>query len=101
MSEQAPAFVELNNGTIFTAQSVWHGDTNLIESCVGAWEWEQVSGVLSAVEPPQFPDWVYPTTVLMWGGQQLHIRAEYQTVLKAYLRYKARYGGQYIRLFAN
>ncbi|QNH60747.1 hypothetical protein [Hymenobacter sediminicola] len=101
MTDNPPAFVEFNNGTLFSAQSVWHGVADQIESCAGVWEWEQVSGVLTSVEPPQFPEWVYPMTVVMWGGGQLHIRAEYRTVLKAYLRYKQRYGGQYIRLSSN
>ncbi len=98
----APVFKELNNGTIFMAQQIWRNEgTDLLESAAGAWEWEQVAAVITAVEPSQFPDVQGPMCSVLWMGQHLHIRAPFQDVLKAWCRYKARYGGQYIRLLAN
>ncbi|GAA4393581.1 hypothetical protein [Hymenobacter koreensis] len=102
MSDAPAQFKELNNGTIFMAQQVWRNeDSGLIESCAGAWEWEQASGVVTAVEPPQFPEVTGPVCSVLWGGRHMHIRADFQTVLTAWRRYKQRYGGQYIRLIAN
>jgi len=101
MSEQA-FFCEYNLGTEFMAQQIWRNvDTGLVESAAGLWEWAQATGVLSAVEPSQFPEVEGPHCIIIWGGNHLHIRADFRVVTKAYLRYKQRYGGQYIRLFAN
>lgn len=101
MSNTTPEFKELNGGTIFMAQQVWLTDAGIVESSVGAWEWEQASAVVGAVEPRHFPDDAYPVCSVLWCGDHLHIRAEFRTVLAAFLRYKKRYGGQYIRLLAN
>ncbi|MDF7810706.1 hypothetical protein [Hymenobacter sp. YC55] len=101
-SKEEPLFKELNDGTIFMAQQIWlNEDTGLLESASGAWEWEQAAAVLTAVEPTQFPMVEGPTCSILWAGNHLHIRAEFRQVLEAYLRYKKRYGGQYIRLLAN
>ncbi|SNC62271.1 hypothetical protein SAMN06265337_0637 [Hymenobacter gelipurpurascens] len=101
-TDQQPHFSEANGGTVFMAQQIWlNEDTNQVESCIGAWEWEQASGVTSAVEPAQYPEEQYPVCSVFWCGRSLHIRADFNQVLKAYLRYKKRFGGQYIRLLAN
>ncbi|WP_426491072.1 hypothetical protein [Hymenobacter sp. 102] len=101
MSNDTPAFRELNNGTEFMAQQIWIDDKGLVASCIGVWGWAQASAVLSAVEPPLFPAEQYPMCSVLWQGDHLNIRAEFRDVKAAYLRYKQRYGGQYLRLLAN
>ncbi|RSK29849.1 hypothetical protein [Hymenobacter metallilatus] len=101
MSNATPEFKEFNNGTEFMAQQIWIDDKGLVAGGIGVWEWAQASAVLGPTEPRIFPDAQYPVCSVLWGGQHLHIRADFKQVLTAYLRYKQRYGGQYIRLLAN
>lgn len=96
-----PFFDEANNGTVFLAMQFWRDDTGLLNYAAGAWEWEQTAAVVAPVEPAQFEDLQGPQCMVLWMGQHLHIRADYQQVLRAWLRYKSRFGGQYIRLLAN
>ncbi|MCC3156436.1 hypothetical protein LJ737_04260 [Hymenobacter sp. 15J16-1T3B] len=97
-----PPFKELDRGTLFMGQHIWHHEeTNILESSVGVWEWEQVAAVCTAVEPPQFPEWDGPLCCVLWAGRYLYLCAEFQVVLLAWRRYKQRYGGQYVRLLAN
>lgn len=102
MSEPAPFFSETNNGTIFLSVQVWQDDdTGLLNFCTGAWEWEQVAAVIGRVTPDPFEKLEGPQCSLLWMGQHLHVRAEHSEVLRAWQRYKSRFGGQYIRLLAN
>jgi hypothetical protein len=103
MSETLPVlFAEVNNGTVFVATQFWRDeDTRLLNFAPGAWEWEQAAAVIGPVEPKQFEDLEGPQCMVLWMGQHLHIRAKHEDVLRAWLRYKTRFGGQYIRLQAN
>jgi hypothetical protein len=102
MNEPTPFFDEANNGTVFLAVQIWRNeDTKLIEQCSGAWEWEQVAAVIGPVSPAQWEDVDGETCSLLFMGKHLHVRADQATVLRAWLRYKSRFGGQYIRLIAN
>lgn len=97
-----PFFEEANNGTVFLSVQFWRDeDTSLLNYAAGAWEWEQVAAVVAPVEPKQFEELEGPQCMVLWMGQHLHIRAKYEEVLRTWLRYKSRFGGQYIRLLAN
>lgn len=102
MSDVTPFFDETCNGTIFMAVQIWRDeDTKLIEHCMGAWEWDQATAVTGPVQPPQYPELEGPVCSVFWAGRHLHIRADHKAVLRAWVRYKGRFGGQYIRLIAN
>ena len=99
--DQEPFFKQLDGNTLFTAAYSWIAEddkagTRELRTAIGTWAWEDV-GSIHTMDDNDFEELEHPRCAVMMYGGPMHLRAEYQTVLRAWRRYRLAYGAKHIR----
>lgn len=94
-NEQEPFFKCLDDNTLFTAAYSWIHENDTIggqelRTAVGTWTWADV-GSVQMMDDRSFVELESPRCCVMLLGGPIHLRAEYQTVLTAWRKYRKRY----------
>jgi hypothetical protein len=97
MSNTSPYFKELDGNTLFTAAYAWLNEdatgVQTLRNAVGTWLWSDVASV-QTMDDADFEEMTGPRCVVFACGGAIYLRAEYQTVLTAWRRYRLKYGNQ-------
>lgn len=94
-------FKELDGNTLFTAAYSWLYEDDKTgrqeaHTAIGTWAWEDVQSV-QTMDARTFPEMAGPRCALFAVGGYLYLRADYQTVLRAWRRYRLAYGSRHLR----
>lgn len=91
-------FKELDGNTLFSVVYAWlyEDDAGIqsIRNALGTWLWEDVQSV-QTMDAESFPELEEPRCCIYVGGGQIHVRAEYQVVLRSWRKYRLRYKNRF------
>lgn len=98
--EQEPFFKCLDGNTLFTAAYSWVYEDDKtgqqeLRTAIGTWQWEDVQSV-QTMDERSFVELEQPRCCVIAMSGIIHLRADYQTVLRAWRAYRLRYGSKHL-----